>query len=421
MAAWQFCLLLWTAQDRLADEWAVGRVVRDIRIEGTHRTRRETVLRQLSTVIGEPYRVGAAERDRQLLDRLLLFSTIDITPRADGGELILDIRVREIFPYTIYPSISSTQENGLSLGPSVAALNVFGRGVRAALTTEFGGVTNFGVRMRTPIRTQRPWWYEAGYSRTARDNTLFGFPERSQSGDVTAGYQFTESLRAMATLTVLSLGSTQPGVTLNPSGRDTIPSITFGAQFDTRDLWTNATSGWFLHYSAAKLGLFGGDGDWWIHQAEAWRYQRLSSRNTLALFSLASLQTGEPGRDLPVYMQYGIGGRNAIRGWRNDARLGKHQWLNTVEYRYELVKVRPLKIFGFNLFWGVQLAAFGDAGTAWSEGADFSRNFIGSGGYGVRLVIPYVGMIRFDRAYGDAFRPVWGIGDRVQYWGARVR
>lgn len=420
MAAWQLCLLLWSAPDVRAEKAADGRVVRDIRIEGLVRTRRDTVIRQLSTRIGEPYRAGAAGADRQLLDRLLIFSTIEVTPRVENSAVTLDVRVTEIFPYSIYPSISSTQENGLSLGPAASAFNAFGRAIRAQALTEFGGATNFGFRIRTPIQTQHPWWFEAGYTAASRDNTLFDFPERAQTGDLLAGYQLTDWVRAVAKLTVLSLATTQPGITLNPAGRDTVPSIEVGAQFDTRNLWTNATSGWFAQFYTRRNGL-GGEGNWWTHTAEAWRYQGLSSRNTLAVFSLASLQTGHPGKDQPIYMQYGIGGRNAIRGWRIDARVGKNQWLNTVEYRYELVKVRPTKIFGFNLYWGIHLAAFGDLGTAWSEGGDFSRNFIGSGGYGVRLVIPYVGMIRFDRAYGDGFRPGWGIGDRVQYWGGRVR
>jgi outer membrane protein assembly factor BamA len=424
MATWRACLLLWAAgaqtQEQL-ERFVERPVVQDIRIEGLKRTRRETVLRQLSTRIGEPYPEGSAERDRQLLDRLTLFSTIEVTPREEAGGIVLEIQVTEIFPYSVYPSISSTQENGLSLGPALAAFNGLGRGVKGSLSSEFGGATNVGLRVRTPIQTQRPWWYEVGYSRGVRDNTLFDFPERSQSGDFLTGYQFTENLRAMAKLTVLSIGTTEPGITLSPSGRDVIPTIAAGIQFDTRNLWTNATSGWFAQFNSGRNGLFGGDGGWWTHTAEVLRYQRLSDRNTLAMFSLASLQSGEAGRDLPVYMQYGIGGRNAIRGWNQDARIGKSQWMNTVEYRYELVKVRPTRFFGFNVYWGIHLAVFGDLGSAWSERDDFTRNFIGSGGYGVRLVIPYVGMIRFDRAYGDAFRPAWAIGDRVEYWRGRVR
>jgi hypothetical protein len=40
-----------------------------------------------------------------------------------------------------------------------------------------------------------------------------------------------------------------------------------------------------------------------------------------------------PFVDLPLYMTYGIGGTNAVRGWPIGARDGKHQWLNTMRCR----------------------------------------------------------------------------------------
>ena len=93
-------------------------------------------------------------------------------------------------------------------------------------------------------------------------------------------------------------------------------------------------------------------------------------------------------------MTYGIGGATTVRGWPTGARQGKKQWLNTLEYRYQWVKPRPIKLFGkFNVYWGLHLAIYGDLGTAWTAPPDFSRNFIGGVGYGIRLIIPYVGMI----------------------------
>jgi len=421
---WPISLLLWDstgAQSPGERGLLDGRIIREIRIDGLKQTRRETVLRQLASKIGEPYTTGAEEADRRLLDRLTIFSSIQVTPRLEGDGVALDIRVKETFPYSLYPSISSSQENGISVGPAFGAINMAGRGIQMSLTSEFGGATNFSFRIKTPLLTQRRWWFETGYARTMRDNNLFHFPEQSQTADAFAGYQISKSLRLIGQLSFLAIRSTQAGVTLNGSGTDKIPTFSVGLQYDTRNLWTNSTSGWYFHIDSSRNGFFGGDGDWWTHNAEFRRYQRLSDRNTAAVFSLLSLQSGTPGRDLPTYMQYGIGGTNAVRGWNIDARIGKNQWLSTVEYRYELVKVRPIRFFRYNAYWGIHLAIYGDLGTAWTEGGQFAKNFIGSGGYGVRLVIPYVGMIRFDRAYGNALRPCWAIGDRVETWRDRVR
>jgi outer membrane translocation and assembly module TamA len=50
---------------------------------------------------------------------------------------------------------------------------------------------------------------------------------------------------------------------------------------------------------------------------------------------------------------------------------------------------------------GLQLAAFGDAGTAWSNSEEFGQNWIAGGGLGLRLLMPAILMIRADVAYGE--------------------
>ena len=51
------------------------------------------------------------------------------------------------------------------------------------------------------------------------------------------------------------------------------------------------------------------------------------------------------------------------------------------------------------------MAAFGDFGMAWDEGSEFKTdNFIGGFGVGLRLLIPVVGMMRFDFAWGQSGR-----------------
>jgi outer membrane translocation and assembly module TamA len=47
------------------------------------------------------------------------------------------------------------------------------------------------------------------------------------------------------------------------------------------------------------------------------------------------------------------------------------------------------------------MGVFGDAGTAWSDGEQFYDNWIGGGGAGLRLLIPYTVMFRVDVAAGE--------------------
>ena len=45
--------------------------------------------------------------------------------------------------------------------------------------------------------------------------------------------------------------------------------------------------------------------------------------------------------------------------------------------------------------------AFGDIGTAWDDDDQFSKHFIGGGGVGIRVIMPWIQMIRFDLAFGE--------------------
>jgi len=48
---------------------------------------------------------------------------------------------------------------------------------------------------------------------------------------------------------------------------------------------------------------------------------------------------------------------------------------------------------------GLQLALFGDVGTAWYTGPEFGENFIAGFGGGLRLTLPVIVLLRLDVAY----------------------
>jgi len=398
-----------------------GLTVREIHIEGLHRTSRQLVIDQLQSAVGEPYSEKNRRLDVEYLDRLWIFSSIEVAAERINDGVLLTVRLRETFPFSVYVSATTTQENGLSLGPGAGAINLGGKAIKASAAVEFGAATNFFFDTRTPRLTGNPWWLEAGLAHATRDNTIHNFREKTWTTGNLVGYQFNPHIWLTGGFQLIALSSDQPGITLNPSGHDVVPSLSLGLRFDTRDRWSNPRAGWFLGADLTRSGLFGGDGAWWTTQFEARRYQPLAGRHILAGFSYLALQSGEPGINLPVWMVYGIGGANSVRGWQAGARQGKNQWLNTVEYRYQLVKPRPIRFFKYALYWGLHLALYGDLGTAWTPSADFSRNFIGGAGYGVRLVIPYVGVFRFDRAFGNGLRPAYGIGEPAEAWRDRVR
>jgi outer membrane translocation and assembly module TamA len=61
---------------------------------------------------------------------------------------------------------------------------------------------------------------------------------------------------------------------------------------------------------------------------------------------------------------------------------------------------RSYNVFGLTTSFGLQLALFKDFGSSWSEREEFAPNFISGGGAGLRLLLPYVGMVRLDLDFG---------------------
>ena len=126
------------------------------------------------------------------------------------------------------------------------------------------------------------------------------------------------------------------------------------------------------------------------------------NRHTLALFSLLTLRTGGVGDEIPLHQDFHIGGTNSVRGWELDSRRGKNQFLNTAEYRFTLVEPKVLGLFGLTLDVGLQFAAFADLGIAWNQSDEFKKeNFIGGYGFGLRFLVPFVNMFRFDFGFGE--------------------
>ena len=171
--------------------------------------------------------------------------------------------------------------------------------------------------------------------------------------------QWGETGRFGAIFNFLSVRSDTSGVTLSPSNRDEVPALGAFIAYDNRDLISNTHEGWQNQFVVSKSGILGGDSDFWTYTIDARRYLPLAARHTLAFFSLASLRAGTVGEDIPVYLQFNLGGTNTIRGWTLGAREGKNQFINTLEYLYELMAPRSGSIFGFSGFLGLQLVAIG--------------------------------------------------------------
>jgi len=400
-----------------------GTPIEEILIAGLNRVREPAVLRQMKSQVGGLYSASNLATDHERLDRMGLFSGIAVDAFSGANGVILVVNLTETSPYFVYPAISVTDEQGLTIGAGLKSTNFLGSGANASIAARGGGATEFEVIIASAWRPKGSWWWKSDYFLRDRFNSLDDFQEFSNELELQAGRQLTNRLRLGGRFHYLSVKSDQPGITLSPTNLDQIPGLGAVVEFDSRDSWTNPKHGWWNSVDALANGL-GADGDYWTFNFDVRRYHHLSGRHGLAMNSLLTIQTGTVGTDIPIHEDFHIGGTNSLRGWNIDARHGKNQWLNTLEYRFDLLKVNDHSFKGFNYYYGVQLAVFGDTGTAWNAKDEFSRNFIGGGGFGIRLIVPYVNVIRIDFGFGQANQGMishFGIMDKAVYERRRVR
>lgn len=69
-----------------------GKILNRIEISGLHHTKRQVVVSQLASKVGEPYLETDAERDLERLERLGVFSSVTFQAIAEGDEVVLQIR-----------------------------------------------------------------------------------------------------------------------------------------------------------------------------------------------------------------------------------------------------------------------------------------------------------------------------------------
>jgi len=378
-----------------------GKRVSGIACTGNNSTKESFIRRELELAVGDTLSVEKLAAGIRNLENYGIFGSIAVTAKDATDGVLLEYQFREMPSFMPFVAFDYTEENGLSLGPAVAAVNLFGRGIRASGSALFGGTTTFELVVKYP-------WITADYrlglalraSHLDRDDDLVGFGETSDEISPWVTRYIGEHGRTRGMIGYFHMKSDRDGVTLSPDRSDHFLRVGAAVGYDTRDSWRDTRNGW---ENEIELVWSAGDGNFATTTVDIRRFQRLTRRHTLFLGALTSLQPGEVGENVPVYLQYFIGGANSVRGQDVDlgkTLFGKNQLISTLEYQINLLPLRPYGFFKWSAALGLQLAVFADAGVAWSTSDEFSADRTKSGfGAGLRLLVPGVEMVRFDLGF----------------------
>ncbi len=394
--------------------------VRKINFTGNTKTKERVIRREFVLKPGDTFNVSKLRRSIRDVTILNYFSNIvpDVEPVSDD-EVDLYITVEEKSTDQAQMSAGYSERDGMIGAIGFAMNNLFGNGQRFSLDWNFGRVyRQFSISFTEPWFMDTPTLLGTSFFQIKRGGTYYGYTERLIGGTLRFGRRFSWPDDYFRGDWVYRLEQTeytdfsQSFLESNPQGiREGVPVISSGmTQIITRDSRDNPefpSEGSVNSYSIEVTGgPFGGDESYHKHIFSSEWYVPLISKFTLYCHTKggfidklqsvpnaipyverffmggSGLQLGEPLRGYeerevgPISNSYPAGGRTMFK--------------QTFEIRFPLVS-NPT-VYGL---------AFMEGGNCWW---DFQQtdpfNLRRSVGLGIRLFMPFVGLIGLDYGYG---------------------
>ncbi len=382
-----------------------GKAVKEINIEGLTKTKEYIVTRELLSKVGEPCLKENLLEEFARLDILDIFSEILIKPQLKQDSVVISYSFVETFNLLPVVAIQINDENGISAGGGVKMPNLFGRDIYLSARALFGGATTIEVTLDQPWVKWNRIGYRFDYFHRDRLNKGANFHEIADEMYLNILGSISKYWKVGIHFDFVILKSDVSGITLSPDNKDHVFRSGLYFALDTRDAYLDTKNGWWNEISYTnEMKAFNSSSDFNQIDIDIRRYIPLKwERHGFALFSLMTLRTGTVGINLADWQQFNLGGTNTVRGWQFAYHRGKNQFINTLEYRYSLIKPQLLRLpLNFNIKTGIQLAAFADYGAVWDEKSEFAaKKFLTGYGVGIRFFMPMVGLLRLDVGWGQ--------------------
>lgn len=396
-----------------ADTVALARTrVVAVVVQGNRRTKAETILREMSTQVGDSLDHGAIEVDRKRIQNLGLFNRVDIQPLLLEKGVLLLVNVSErwyFFPFPIF-FYNDNDVKKLSYGLGLVHLNVRGR----AEQMQFAGWLGYNPGVQASYHN--PWVLGGGHLFTTP--RFYFLRQRSKSFQIAdrevderqMGLAWTVGKRvSLRTFFSVTLGYRQvkfdppvPGETLSPEGNDRLPELGLTFLYDGRDLFEYPRRGMFVRLFGQRVGFGDPYVHYWRYGADVRTYRPLVGELSLCVRACTDLAAGR----LPIYDRVFFGFSNRIRGHYYREVEGENLLFGSAELRLPLLPIQYYNInpgflgqYARDLKFGVSVAAFVDSGTLWFQGQRVStRLFLSGYGASLDIHLPYIDLVRLAYA-----------------------
>ena len=273
-----------------------GRPIVAVTVTGVRHIAASVVTEQIQIRPGQPYSQDVADQDLIRLERLRIFSDISITPSASDEGVRVEVHVTETPRLVPAMSLAITDESGVSAGPAIKLLNLGGHPVNVSAATQFGGEQLVAFSEVSPLFTRHPVWHSANVSLRDRTNTLETFHERSLDFDARVGMHGNGIWQAGAIVQLYTVHADDNTVTLSGTDSDSFAGVGGVFVYDSRNSLTTTTRGW---WNTVDVVRHAGSGSYTTLNLDLRRYSVIASRHSLLTTALLTLQSGEPGVDVP--------------------------------------------------------------------------------------------------------------------------
>jgi outer membrane protein insertion porin family len=386
-------------------------------ISGNTKTRDKVIRRELKVFEQELYNGKGLKRGVRNLYRLDYFEEVKVNTLQGSSDdkmvLKIDVVEKPTGAFTFGGGYSSVENAFVMV--STSQRNLFGRGQTLEVTAELGGRTT-----QYNLSFTEPWLFDiplsAGFRIFKLDRDYDEYDKESFGGSVWSSYPVFDYTRA--TVQYGYENADIKNIELNASdsineleGTNVESSITTGLQYDSRNSLFNATDGSKHSISVQYAGL-GGDIGFTKYLAETGWFIPLYKDLVGVLHGKTGYVAGHPGKILPDWERFYLGGINSLRGfdYRDispteinanglESKVGGDKFIQiNIELKHPLFKDAGI--------WGV---AFFDTGNVYNNDENYDlSNMRESVGYGFRWYSP-VGPIRFE--YGHILDPEEGRGE----------
>jgi len=391
--------------------------VRKINFTGNTKTKEKVIRREFVLKPGDTFNVSKLRRSIREVTILNYFANIipDVEPISDD-EVDLYIEVEEKSTDQAQMSAGYSERDGMIGAIGFTMNNLFGNGQRFSLDWNFGKIyRQFSISFTEPWFLDTPTLLGASFFHLRRGGSYYGYIEEIIGGSLRVGRRFrwpddyfrgdwiyrleqTEYTDVSATLLATDPRGIEEGVPILSSG------VTQIITRDSRDNPEFPTEG-TVHVLSTELtgGPFGGDEHYHKHIFSSETYTQILGKLVLYTNSKAGISAGLGNHPVPFVERFFMGGSGLqlgeqLRGY--DERAvgpyegvplgGKTMFKQTFELRLPIVQ-NPT-VYGL---------VFAEGGNVWwnLEQTDLF-NLRRSVGLGIRLYMPFVGLIGLDYGYG---------------------